>query len=576
MLRPATQNIISCLAPFGIYLQNSEASIRSHHKTFTNQHDSDNDLPCSIDLSGFYGDLHNDSRLVAQGDVFCAIIGHDQDGRKYIENAIKQGAKLVLTECENKREHGELVFAESIRDESIDDKGHQNVAIVKFYQLNQYLFSLTKAYYQAPQDDMTIVGITGTNGKTTTSQLLAQMLNAQHKPCAVIGTNGAGRLDNLHPIENTTPGACELHQLFHRFNNKHTNPNKFSYVAMEVSSHALSQKRVQADLFDIAVFTNLSRDHLDYHGSMESYGEAKKQIFTANSNQVAVVNFDDKQAKQWLNNWPKQQAIWLYSRDESINNINTLSTFKHFVRAKFINHHNQGISFTLDSHLGCIEITSRLLGDFNIDNLLAAISVLLIQGVSLNDIPDLVTQVSAISGRMEATSANHFATAVVDYAHTPDALEKALQACRQHCKGDLYVVFGCGGDRDKGKRALMAKAAEKQADFVVVTNDNPRRENPQLIASDIIAGFTDPEADKITVVLEREQAVLNTLNKAKVGDIVLLAGKGHEDYIIVGKYDENGDVIGTQKLPYNERAIVSRFYEKQKSLAPFVNEVASR
>jgi len=177
---------------------------------------------------------------------------------------------------------------------------------------------------------------------------------------------------------------------------------------------------------------------------------------------------------------------------------------------------------------------------------------------------------------MEATSANHFATAVVDYAHTPDALEKALQACRQHCKGDLYVVFGCGGDRDKGKRALMAKAAEKQADFVVVTNDNPRRENPQLIASDIIAGFTDPEADKITVVLEREQAVLNTLNKAKVGDIVLLAGKGHEDYIIVGKYDENGDVIGTQKLPYNERAIVSRFYEKQKSLAPFVNEVASR
>ncbi|MEY8198600.1 MAG: UDP-N-acetylmuramoyl-L-alanyl-D-glutamate--2,6-diaminopimelate ligase [Colwellia sp.] len=521
MPKPATQKIFTCLTQFSI------------------------DLPNSINLMALCGDLHNDSRAIVEGDIFCAIIGHDQDGRQYIEQAINQGAKLVLAECENSAEHGDVIIASS----------GKNVAIVKFYQLNQHLFTLSKNYYQAPQDNMTIVGITGTNGKTTTSQLLAQMLSVYHKRCAVIGTNGAGSIDNLHPIENTTPGACELHQLFNRFNDE-----KFFYVAMEVSSHALSQKRVQADLFDIALFTNLSRDHLDYHGSMASYGEAKKQIFSADSNQIAVMNFDDKQAKQWLENWPEQQTLWLYGRENNIN------SYQYFVTAKNINRHSHGVSFILASHLGDVEITSPLLGDFNIDNLLAAISVLLIQGIPLSELPHLVTQVSAIAGRMEATSAKNLATAVVDYAHTAEALEKALQACRQHCSGELYVVFGCGGDRDKGKRALMAQAAEKQADYLVVTNDNPRSEDAQLIANDIVAGFTNPDAEQITIILEREQAVLKTLNKAQAGDIVLLAGKGHEDYVIVAKHDDDGAIIGTQKLAYNERLVVRNFYQKHAGL----------
>jgi len=527
MPKPATQNIIACLTQF--------------FKT----------VPDSINLNGFCGDLHNDSRAIGEGDIFCAIIGHHQDGRQYIEQAIQKGAKLVLTECENITEHGDIAFASS------DNK----IAIVKFYQLSQHLFTLTKNYYQAPQNNMTLVGITGTNGKTTTSQLLAQMLSAYDKPCAVIGTNGAGPLDNLQPIDNTTPGACELHQLFNRFNDEN-----FSSVAMEVSSHALSQKRVQADLFDIAVFTNLSRDHLDYHGSMASYGESKKQIFSTESNQIAVVNFDDKQAQKWLGNWPEQQTLWLYSRE------NNITTHKQFVMAEDIKHHSHGVSFTLTSHLGSIEITSPLLGDFNIDNLLAAISVLLIQDIPLSKLPNLVSQVNAIAGRMEATSAKSLATAVVDYAHTPDALEKALKACRQHCAGELYVVFGCGGDRDKGKRPLMAQAAEKYADYLVVTNDNPRSEDAQLIANDIVAGFDNPAAEKITIILEREQAVLNTLNKAKLGDIVLLAGKGHEDYVIVAKHDEQGAIIGTQKLAYNERLVVKDFYQKHADLATLSNE----
>lgn len=517
MLKPATQNIIGCLKQFGI------------------------SLPNSISFMGMSGNLQNDSRKILEGDIFCAIIGHDQDGRQYIDKAITKGAKLVLTECESVSEHGDVLISEN----------QDNIAIVKFYQLNAQLFAIAKGYYQAPQDKMTVVGITGTNGKTTTSQLLAQMLNSFQKPCAVIGTNGAGNLNNLYPIDNTTPGPCELHQLFAFFTLE-----QFNYVSMEVSSHALEQKRVQAGLFDIAVFTNLTRDHLDYHGSMESYGSAKKQIFTGDNTQVAVVNYDDSQGKKWLENWPERQVIWLYGREESINTNN------YYVCATQIHHHNHGVSFRLETHLGCVEINSPLLGDFNIDNLLAAISVLLIQGVPLNEIPSLVNKVSAIAGRMEAYSAENLATAVVDYAHTPDALEKSLQACRQHCDGDLYVVFGCGGDRDKGKRPLMAKAAEKYADHIIVTNDNPRTEKAELIANDILAGFTSDSDEKISVILEREEAVISTLKKAQNNDIVLMAGKGHEDYVIVSKTDKNGDVTGVEKQPYNERLVVQNFYQK--------------
>lgn len=536
MSKPITEHIIKCLAAFSIT------------------------LPDAIVLNGFYGDIQNDSRSVVSGDIFCAIIGHEQDGRQYNKQAINQGAKLVIAECENESEHGD-VFIELGAKDNKDNKGSEGVAIVKFYQLNQQLFTLTKAYYQQPQDNMTIIGITGTNGKTTTSQLLAQLLTQAGKACAIIGTNGAGSVDKLLSIENTTPGASELHQLFKRFNDE-----KFKYVSMEVSSHALSQKRVQAELFDIALFTNLSRDHLDYHGSMANYGDAKKQIFTGDNSQIAVLNFDDKQAKSWIANWPKQQTFWLYGREKEI------SSYQRFVTAESINLHSHGASFTLYSHLGRVDISSRLLGDFNIDNLLGAISVLLIQGVLLSDIPRFVIKVNAIAGRMEASSAESLATAVVDYAHTPDALEKALLACQKHCEGKLYVVFGCGGDRDKGKRALMAQAAEKYADYVVVTNDNPRSEDAYAIAQDIVAGFSNPTAKDITIILEREEAVLKTLAQAEAGDIVLLAGKGHEDYVIVAKRDDNGVVIGTQKLAYHERLVVEKFYQRHSTLNTLASE----
>lgn len=497
------ENIIDALATFSIVLDESAIAVTT-------------------------GKLTNDSRKLQAGDIFCAIVGHTENGRRYINQAIECGVSLIIAECETSEQHGVIN----------NDCG---VIIVEFYQLNLHLFALAKAYYQNPQAQMTMIGITGTNGKTSTSQLIANIFATCDYSCAVIGTNGAGKLESLQPLANTTPSATELHQLFAEFVSQHV-----ECVAMESSSHALVQGRVTADLFDIAVYTNLSRDHLDYHHTMSAYAEAKKQIFTVNNQQIAVLNGDDKQAQQWLTSWPKQQVVWVYGRNDDIS-----IHYPHFVIANEIQHQPHGVSFNLHTHLGDVAIVSPLLGDFNVDNLLAAISVLLIKGITLRQIAEGVAKLTPITGRMESTALVGFPTAVVDYAHTPDALENALIACREHCHGSLWVVFGCGGDRDKGKRSLMAQAAETFADHMVITNDNPRSESPEAIAQDVLAGCKYPK--KVTIILDREQAVLMTLEKAKANDIVLLAGKGHEDYIIIGK----------ETMAYNEREIVKNFYFKQ-------------
>jgi UDP-N-acetylmuramoyl-L-alanyl-D-glutamate--2,6-diaminopimelate ligase len=479
--------------------------------------------------------LVNDTRCIKPHDIFCAVIGTEQDGRRYIEGAIKLGAGLVIAQCLDVEQHGCVTLKNIIVDERTQQT--KTVAVVEFYQLDRYLFTLAKSYYQSPQDQLCMIGITGTNGKTSTSQIVAQLLNSCEQSCAVIGTVGAGLLDNLTELQNTTPGATQLHQLLNDFTQR-----KVSHVAMEISSHALTQHRVTSQLIDVAVFTNLSRDHLDYHKTMSNYAEAKYQLFSHDRTQTAVINGDDLQAKSWLKNWSSEEVVFVYGRG------NTIKQFSHFVHASDIKHNNEGVTFLLDTHLGIINIQSPLMGDFNIDNLLAAIAVLLIQDYSLKDINQAITLLQPIIGRMESFSLKGKATAIVDYAHTPDALSSALIACRQHCIGELWVVFGCGGDRDKGKRSLMGKAAELHADHVVVTSDNPRHESANNILKDILLGFKKPE--KATVTLNREEAVMGTLALAKPDDMVLFAGKGHEDYII----------IGDKKISYNERQLVKKSY----------------
>lgn len=500
-------------------------------------------LPETLNLDNQHGHLTNDSRKVKVGDIFCAVIGHELDGRKYIETAIQNGANLVLSECESKAEHGKINFC---------DIAENKIAVISFYALNIELFKVASLYYQSPEKNMTMIGVTGTNGKTSTSQLIGQLLSSGKNKCAIIGTNGAGTLDNLQELNNTTPSATDLVQLFSLFNqNQQLKNEKITHVVMEVSSHALEQKRVLASVFDVAVFTNLSRDHLDYHGTMDDYAAAKRQLFTNDSKQRAIINADDTQAQRWLEQWQNRENLWIYGRSELARQHDK------FVSCEEIAHHNSGISFFLQTHLGNIAVQSPLMGDFNVDNLLAAIAVLLIEGMSLKDIVEKIKHIKATPGRMEAFTYENFPTAVVDYAHTPDALEKALIACRQHCKGNLLVVFGCGGDRDKGKRPLMAKTAQQYADAIVITTDNPRTEEPLDIIEEIVSGIND--GTQTQVIVDRKQAVLETLSKAHANDVVLLAGKGHEDYIITGK----------TKVVYNERAVVKSFYDscEEHSLA---------
>jgi len=477
--------------------------------------------------------LINDTRALGQDDIFCAIIGEQQDGRDYIDQAIKGGAIIVLAECTTDKLHGEITRARV---------GSNTALVIKFYRLNYHLFALCQYYYQQPQQYMTMIGVTGTNGKTSTCQIIAKLLEASQQTCAVLGTLGAGNVNALSPLANTTPGATQLHHYLNEFKE-----NNIANVAMEVSSHALSQRRITSNIIDIAVFTNLSRDHLDYHQTMSAYSDAKKELFSENSNQIAVLNGDDDQAQQWLKSWNEQQTCIVYGKKIKA------SQYKNFVIAKNITHTSYGVHFDLITHLGEQKIISPLLGDFNIDNLLAAIAVLLAKKNTLITVAQAVSQLTPVLGRMESFREQALPMAVVDYAHTPDALKNALIACRMHCQGELWVVFGCGGDRDQGKRPLMGEIAEQLADHIIITNDNPRSEAPEMIATDILVGCI--HAEKITVMLDRKQAVLAALAKAKASDLVLLAGKGHENTI----------TIGNKIIDYSERSVVQHFYKEKVS-----------
>ncbi|GGI93463.1 hypothetical protein GCM10007978_33840 [Shewanella hanedai] len=308
--------------------------------------------------------------------------------------------------------------------------------------------------------------------------------------------------------------------------------------AMEVSSHGLIQARVEAVPFDVAIFTNLSRDHLDYHGTMEAYGDAKKRLFNFPSLASGVINFDDELGRQWLaesdsgkfigysiagDNAEVRQRVGIYTQDN------------HF--------HNQGVRARIVWPQGSADIDSPLLGAFNLSNLLAALAGLYQLGFDMNELLNAVPKLNAVAGRMEQFTTENGVTLVVDYAHTPDAIEQALKALRGHCEGDLWCLFGCGGDRDKGKRPLMAKAAETYADRIMVTSDNARSESPDEIINDIMVGLIAP--DNALTQVDRELAIRQLVALAKPGDLILLAGKGHETY------QEAGGV----RRDYDERAL---------------------
>lgn len=462
-----------------------------------------------------------DSRVAASGDLFVAVVGHAHDGRQYIPQAIAQGVTAVIAEAQGIAQDGEV-------------REIHGVPVIYLAQLNQRLSALAGRFYQEPSHALTLVGVTGTNGKTTTSQLLAQWAEKMGEVSAVMGTVGNGLLGKITPSENTTGSAVDVqNQLASLVSQGAT------FAAMEVSSHGLVQHRVAALKFAASIFTNLSRDHLDYHGDMEKYQAAKWLLFSEHDAGQAVINADDEVGRQWLGRLPDAVAV---SMEGHINP----DCHGRWLMATDVVYHDRGAKVRFASSWGEGEIDSALMGAFNVNNLLLALATLLALGYPLTKLIQTAGQLQPVCGRMEVFSTPGKATVVVDYAHTPDALEKALAAARLHCQGQLWCVFGCGGDRDKGKRPLMGAIAEQFADVVLVTDDNPRTEEPRDIINDILAGMLDPGS--VRVMMGRAEAVTSAIMQAKAADVVLLAGKGHEDY----------QIIGHRRLDYSDRITAAR------------------
>ena len=429
-----------------------------------------------------------DSRVAAAGDLFVAVVGHQADGRRYIPQAIAQGVAAIIAEAKDEATDGEI-------------REMHGVPVIYLSQLNERLSALAGRFYHEPSDNLRLVGVTGTNGKTTTTQLLAQWSQLLGETSAVMGTVGNGLLGKVIPTENTTGSAVDVqHELAGLVEQGAT------FCAMEVSSHGLVQHRVAALKFAASVFTNLSRDHLDYHGDMEHYEAAKWLLYSEHHCGQAIINADDEVGRRWLAKLPDAVAV---SMEDHINP----NCHGRWLKAIDVNYHDSGATIRFSSSWGDGEIESHLMGAFNVSNLLLALATLLALGYPLADLLKTAAR---------------------------------LQAARLHCAGKLWCVFGCGGDRDKGKRPLMGAIAEEFADVAVVTDDNPRTEEPRAIINDILAGMLD--AGHAKVMEGRAEAVTCAVMQAKENDVVLVAGKGHEDY----------QIVGNQRLDYSDRVTVAR------------------
>lgn len=469
--------------------------------------------------------LRLDSRDVTPGDVFVAIKGHQLDGGQFIDKAIANGAVAVIADrlCEFECDFEPLYL--------ISD-------------LNKKLPALASHFYQQPSKQLDVVGVTGTNGKSTTTAMIAHLAKFCDTQSAIIGTLGYGQPESLTELINTTPSCVDLQRILAQLA---TDNNKL--VAMEVSSHGLVQQRVAKTHFKAAVFTNLSRDHLDYHGDMASYADAKLMLMRDFDAQLVVLNQDDNQVEQWLEQYDFNNLVCYGHK-------NLQPKGAKFVYFTDVSYHKTGISAQLTTSWGDIAITCPLFGEFNLYNLAAAIATLLGLGYPLDQLAAGCASLQPVAGRMQAFSAPNQPTCIVDYAHTPDALALALQALQQHVPGGVSCVFGCGGDRDKGKRPMMAQAAEQNADKVIITSDNPRSEEPWQIIKDVAAGLSQP--DRAHLEADRAHAIAFAIDNANANDVVLIAGKGHEDY----------QIIGTQRIDFCDRKYVQQHLQQKQKLDP--------
>lgn len=481
--------------------------------------------------------ITQDSRQVRRFDVFVALKGHDLNGADYIDAAISNGAGAVLIDSA-------CFQSQSDQIQQLESQ-FDSVLFITVPELRGHLADLCQQFYFAGGQPLPVIGITGTNGKTSISHLLAQVADrsvdthGHQTACAVIGTMGTGHYRSLVPSANTTPGITDVYRLMAEF--RQDQLHQYAGVAMEVSSHALAQGRVDGVHFDIAVFTNLSHEHLDYHGSMAAYFAEKAKLFLDYKPNNAVVNIDDEYGLKLVDLLPMDQRVVVVGETKQT------MAFTEYVWIKHIECHSFGLQVELEWQIGgSKELTTLnlpLYGAFNAANIAAVFATATLAGWSFDR--QIFSELEPVPGRLELFVAPEQPIAIVDYAHTPDALEASLLAAKAHLNGELFLIFGCGGDRDTSKRPLMAAIAEQYASKVIMTNDNPRTENEQTIIRDIRAGFTNP--DQHMIELDRKVAITYALQQAKPGDAVMVAGKGHEAYQIIGK----------QVFEYDERAYVA-------------------
>ena len=458
-----------------------------------------------------------DSREVQPGDLFIARRGLRVDGADYIDAALERGAVAALWEPQP----GVTAVPVAWRHPASGTPA----PVLAMPDLAARLGEIADRFYANPSRALTIAGITGTNGKTSVSHFLAHALSGE-APWGVIGTLGTGLAGELTPATHTTPDVIRLHRALAELRESGA-----AGVAMEVSSHALDQNRVDRVRFDFAVFTNLSRDHLDYHGDMASYAAAKRRLFQWPGLRGAVINVDDPAGREIAAGLPASLPVLRYGLEPAHEPdllARRVALTPGGLRAEVVTPRGEGL------------LTAPLLGRFNVANLLATLGVLLLQELPLETALARLAAVPPVPGRMERFGGAGRPQVVVDYAHTPDALAQVLAALREHRPGRLICVFGCGGDRDRGKRPLMGEVAERLADRVIVTDDNPRSEDPALIRGEILAGMARPET--VAVIGDRRAAIRRAVAEAGADDIVLVAGKGHEDW----------QVLAAGRIPFSD------------------------
>ncbi|GEN30340.1 UDP-N-acetylmuramoyl-L-alanyl-D-glutamate--2,6-diaminopimelate ligase [Cerasibacillus quisquiliarum] len=458
-------------------------------------------------------DIHVDSRQVTSGSLFVCIRGFTVDGHDFVEEAVQKGATAIIAE--------KLI------------KHNENIPVIYVSDTTRALAMLSVHFYNDPTNELELIGVTGTNGKTTITYLLETIFKANQQRTGVIGTIQMKINDKAIETNNTTPDALNLQKAFRKMRDEDVN-----VAMMEVSSHALDQGRVFGCRFDTAIFTNLSQDHLDYHKDMNDYLRAKSLLFSQlgndyplNQKRFAIINEDDVASALLKKSTGQYVLTYGYHKQAD-------------VMAKNVKLHIDHTSFQLETPIGSIDIQSRLIGLFNVYNMLAAASAAICHNVSLHTIKEALESMTGVDGRFEPVVVGQDFGVIVDYAHTPDSLENVLTTIQEFANKKITVVVGCGGDRDRSKRPLMAQVAVKYADEAVFTSDNPRTEDPNQIIEDMVQGLNEKETN-YTVIVDRKKAIEYAIQKAESEDIVIIAGKGHETY----------QQIGTEKIHFDDREV---------------------